>query len=371
MRNTIPTARPTIGYEELKAIKRIIRGYWIGLGEEVLRFEERLKKFFNMRNAVAVNSGTSALHLTLDSFGIKNGDEVIVPSLTNPSPVQAILHCNATPVFCDIETNTINLGIDDLRRKVTDKTKAIIPVHYNGIPSKIEEINEITKSKDIVVIEDAAHAFGATYNGKKLGTFGDASCFSFDPIKNISCLDGGVVLTNDDKIAELMRLKRGLGVTSTWDRYKGKKELVYDISTHGYRYQMSNINAAVGLVQLDKFDSFIKRKKEIVERYNESFKEIDGINFLDIDYENTPPFLYIIKVKKNRDDLMKFLGEKGIQTRVHFIPCHFHSLFKGYASDLPNTEKVWEELLTLPLYYGMSDEDVARVISGVTEWFKK
>jgi len=343
MRNTIPTARPTIGYEELKAIKRIIRGYWIGLGEEVLRFEERLKKFFNMRNAVAVNSGTSALHLTLDSFGIKNGDEVIVPSLTNPSPVQAILHCNATPVFCDIETNTINLGIDDLRRKVTDKTKAIIPVHYNGIPSKIEEINEITKSKDIVVIEDAAHAFGATYNGKKLGTFGDASCFSFDPIKNIS----------------------------SWDRYKGKKELVYDISTHGYRYQMSNINAAVGLVQLDKFDSFIKRKKEIVERYNESFKEIDGINFLDIDYENTPPFLYIIKVKKNRDDLMKFLGEKGIQTRVHFIPCHFHSLFKGYASDLPNTEKVWEELLTLPLYYGMSDEDVARVISGVTEWFKK
>ncbi len=368
----IKIACPHLGEEELKAVKRVFKSKWLGLGKEVFEFENQLKKFFNIKNVVCVNSGTAAIHLALDTIGVSKNDEVIVPSLTFPAPIQAIIACAAKPVFCDIYPDIINLDIEDVKRKITSKTKAILPVHYNGIPNKMDELLQIAKKYNLKIIEDAAHGFGSTYKGKKLGTIGDVGCFSFDPIKTITSIEGGAVITNDDRLANVVRIKRNLGINiDTWHRYKNKKSLFYEVINSGYRYHMSNVNAAVGLVQLKKIDKFIKRKKLLVERYNKTFRQFADIEFLNINYKNTLPLFYIVKIKKNRDLLMKFLSNKGIHSTIYYIPNHLQPFFRKYPVSLPVTEKVWKELIILPLYYAMTDKQQNYVINSVKSFFKK
>jgi perosamine synthetase len=365
----MPVSRPSLGEEELSEIRKVFETRWLGLGAWVKEFEEEIGSFIGTNNAIAVNTGTTALHLALDSIGIGRGDEVIVPSLTFAASVQAIMLTGASPVFCDINADTLNTDIEDVKRKITKKTRAIMPVHYSGLACDMDRLLELSKGHNLRVVEDAAHAFGSSYKGRKIGSFGDVTCFSFDPIKNITCGEGGAITTNDDKLAQLIYKKRILGIDKdTWTRYSHKREWFYNVTTLGFRYHMSNINAAIGLVQMKKIDKFIRRKKEIVKKYDEAFKNLKDVSLLKRDYENTAPFNYIIKVKRSRDALMEFLKKNKIDSGVHYIPNHLQPFFAKFKVPLPVTEKVWGKILTLPLYADMSDQEAGYVIEKIGEF---
>ncbi len=371
----LPTSRPSIGEEELKEIKKVFDTGWLGLGATVYEFENKIKEYLNAEHVIAVNTGTSALHLALDAVGIKEGDEVIVPSLTFCASIQVITALKASPVFCEINPKTLNIDIEDAKQRITSKTKAIMPVHYCGNACDMDALLDIGRKHKIFVIEDAAHAFGSSYKGKKIGSFGDITCFSFDPIKNITCGEGGaVVLSNSDR-AEEIRKKRLLGIDKdAWHRYKGqrKRSWFYDVTTQGYRYHMSNFNAAIGLAQFAKLDLFIERKRSIIKRYNEQLRNLEGVQLLEWALNRVAPFSYIVRILGDkRDEAMDFLKEKGVGSGIHYIANHIQPYFQKYNKPLPVTEKVCNEILTLPLYYDMSDDDVDLVIKSMTEFSKK
>ena len=216
----MPVSRPSLGAEELSEIGKVFDTHWLGMGSWVQRFEEEIRSYIGAENAIAVNTGTSALHITLDALGIKNGDEVIVPSLTFAASVQAIMLTGAKPVFCDVEPDTLNMNLADAAKCISSRTKVIMPVHYSGLACDMRGIMELAKKNHLKIVEDAAHAFGSSYEGRKIGSFGDAACFSFDPIKNITCGEGGAVTTGDNRLARMIYKKRVLGIDKdTWSRY--------------------------------------------------------------------------------------------------------------------------------------------------------
>jgi perosamine synthetase len=368
----IPVSKPSIGKEELAAVKKVFDSGWLGMGSSVKQFEDEISEFLGGSSVIAVNTGTTAIHLALDALGITEGDEVIVPSLTFVATVQAITATGATPVFCDIEPDTLNIDVNDVARKITSKTKAVIPVHYRGLPCDMDGLIAITKNKGIKIVEDAAHAFGSHYKGKPIGSFGDVTCFSFDPIKVVTCGEGGAIAIRDSSLASLIQKKRILGIDKdTWSRYKHERSWFYDVLVPGYRYHMSNINAAIGLVQLKKFKKLNAKRIKIAKVYDRELGKISGLELLKTDYKDIAFFMYIIKVKKDRDALMKHLKDDGIDSGIHYIPSHLFSLYKGYSANLPATEKIWEEILTLPLYPDLSSADQAKVIRSIRSFYKK
>ena len=369
----LPVSRPSIGMEELEQVKKVFGTGWLGLGSTVYEFENKLKEYLNAQNVIAINTGTTALHIALDAFGVTEGDEVIVPSLTFCASIQVITALKASPVFCEVKPDTLNIDVEDVKRRITPKTKAIMPVHYCGNSCDMDALLSIGKEHNVLIIEDAAHAFGSSYKGKKIGSFGDVTCFSFDPIKNITCGEGGAVVLSDDTVAEDIRRKRILGIDKdTWHRYKNERSWFYEVTTQGYRYHMSNINAAIGLAQLTKLNKFIEKKKNIVNLYNERFKDLDGLKLLEWNLNETAPFTYIIRVLDGkRDKMMDFLKEKGIGTGIHYIANHIQPYFAKYAKPLPVTERIWNEILTLPLYYDMTKDEVDLVINSITEFCKQ
>jgi len=369
----LPVSRPSIGEDELEAVKKVFDSGWLGLGSTVFEFENKLQEYLGAKNVIAINTGTTALHIAMDAFGISEGDEVIVPSLTFCASIQAITALRAVPVFCEVDPATLNIDVKDALARVTPRTKAIMPVHYCGNVCDMDTLLDFGRKNKIIIIEDAAHAIGSSYHGRRVGSFGDATCFSFDPIKNITCGEGGAVVLSDDAVAEEIRRKRILGIDKdTWHRYKNERSWFYEVTTQGYRYHMSNINAAIGVVQLNRIDSFIQKKKEIVQKYNDAFANIDGLKILTWDMEGTAPFSYILRVLGGaREGLIEFLKEKGIGTGIHYIPNHLHPFFKPFSTALPVTEQLGEEILTLPLYYDMTDEQVETVISSVVEFYSK
>ncbi|MFA6142102.1 MAG: DegT/DnrJ/EryC1/StrS family aminotransferase [Candidatus Omnitrophota bacterium] len=370
--SNIPCAKPYLDAKELACVRRVFDTGWLGMGSVVHEFEEALKNYLGVRNVIAVNTGTSALHIALESYGIGAGDEVIVPSLTFVATAHAVSMCGAKAIFCDVDEDTLNIDIDDAAGKITKNTRAILPVHYSGLPCDMDALLNLAQDKHMHVIEDAAHAFGSAYKGKKIGSFGDAACFSFDPIKVITCGEGGAVATNDDDLARIIIRKRILGIDKdTWSRYKHKRSWFYEVKELGYRYHMSNMNAAIGLEQLGKIDIFLDRRREIAAMYDKGLKRIGGIGLIEKDYRKIAPFNYIVKIKdRRRVLLMAYLKRRGIETGVHYLPNHMQPFYKAASGKLPVTEKVALQILTLPLYYGMSDEDATRIISSIKNFFK-
>ena len=372
----IPTQRPHFTKEEPYSIWKVLESRWIGLGTTTLEFEQKLQKMFKANYVIAVNSGTSALHIALealiDTYKIKPGSEVIVPSLTFAATIQAIVNSNLTPVFCDVQKNNLNMDPKDLVKRITSKTKVIMPVHYGGVACDMNKIISIAKKHGIFVVEDAAHAFGSTYKGKPIGTWGDITCFSFDPIKNITCGEGGAVVTNDNRVAENLTLMRILGISKdTWSRYKNKRLWFYDVSSRGFRYHMPNLNAAIGLVQLKRFKKYQDRKRKIVELYDKLLTKVNGITLLEHNLKETFPFFYVIRVLNGkRNKLMEFLNEEGVEVGIHYIPNHLQSIFSKYKTSLPITEQSYDEILTLPLFYEMTDKQIRYVIDKIKEFFR-
>jgi dTDP-4-amino-4,6-dideoxygalactose transaminase len=369
----IKVSRGCLGEEELIQVKEAFDYGYFGLAYKVVEFEEELRKYLGAEYVVTTNNGTSALHLALDALGIGQGDEVIVPSLTFIGSFQAISATGATPIPVDIYPDTLLIDIDEIRRKITTKTKAIMPVHYAGNPCDMETLMKIARERNIRIVEDAAHALGSYYKGKKIGSFGDITCFSFDSIKNITCGEGGAIVCHQSELADVLRQKRLCGIKRQSQASSAWKERTpyYEVRMQGFRYHMSNINAAIGLAQLKKIDSFISRRREICRRYDNAFKEISTITCLPINYDEVAPHIYVIRVKNDkRDKLMAYLQERDIETGINYIPNHLHSFYRNSSVSLPKTEKAYQEILTLPLHYGLSDEDVAKVIQGVIEGLK-
>ncbi|MBI5145296.1 MAG: DegT/DnrJ/EryC1/StrS aminotransferase family protein [Candidatus Omnitrophica bacterium] len=369
----IPIARPSIGEDELTEIKKVFASGWLGMGSVVFEFENAIKGYLGVKYIIAVNTGTSALHIALDALNLETTDEVIVPSLTFVASIQTIIAAGARPVFCDIDPNTLNMDIEDVKRRITSRTKVIMPVHYGGLPCDMEALLDIAKNSSVRIVEDAAHAFGSSYKGKRIGAFGDITCFSFDPIKNLTCGEGGAVVVNDEDLAAEIMRKRILGIDKdTWQRYKNKRSWVYEVVTTGFRYHMSNINAAIGLAQIKKLDRVLEKKRQIIREYDNAFKGMSGIELLYRDYRETAPFNYVIKVKNNkRDKLLDYLNKNGVGAGINYIPNHIQPLFKDFKVKLPVTEMVWQEIISLPLYFDMTQTDVTTVIEQVKKFFAK
>jgi dTDP-4-amino-4,6-dideoxygalactose transaminase len=363
----IKVARACMGDEEMTQVREAFDYGYFGLAYKVSEFEKEIGEYLGAQNVVAVNTGTSALHLALDCLGIGAGDEVIVPSLTFVASFQAIAATGATPVACEIDPHTLLLDIADAERRITAKTKAIMPMHYGGSPCDMDALLALRAKYGVRIVEDAAHAFGSCYRGRKIGSFGDVTCLSFDSIKVITCGEGGAIIFRDDDLTALARQKRLLGIKresySTDWRERGWR---YEVTTNGYRYHMSNINAAIGLAQLKKIGAFIARRRQICEMYDAELKGIPWLQCRQADYPAIAPFIYIVLVKNGaRNELMAYLKGRQIETGVNYIPNHLQPQFRGTAASLPLTEKVFAENLTLPLHCGLTDIEVKEIIAAV------
>lgn len=372
MQVRIPSHRPYLGPEELEAVRQVLDSRWLGRGRLTKEFEDRLAEYLGVRHVVAVNSGTAALHMALDALDLEPGDEVIVPSLTFVSSVQAIVAAGGRPVFCEVRPESLNLDVGHAAGLIGERTRAILPVHYGGRLCDMEGLRRLVAGRDIRLIEDAAHAFGSGAPGARAGTLGDIGCFSFDPIKNITCGGGGAVATNDDRLGALIRARHNVGLeTDSWSRLTGERPWFYRVVEPGYRYYMSNLNAAIGLVQLRRMEDFRARKRQIVRRYDEAFSSIDGLAVIPHEADEVFPFNYVLRVLDGRRDaLMVYLKERGIGTTIQFIPNHLQPVFAEFAVPLPVTERLYQEIVTLPLYYEMTDADVETVIGEVTAFLR-
>jgi dTDP-4-amino-4,6-dideoxygalactose transaminase len=363
----IPVQRPFLGREELEAVQQVFDSRWLGMGSITKQFEDRLRDYLGGRYVVSVNTGTSALQLALESLELTARDEVIVPSLTFVASVQVILSAGATPVFCDVEANTLNIDAADALARITDRTKVILPVHYAGVACDIDLLLEEAQARGLRVVEDAAHAFGSTSRGRRIGSFGDITCFSFDPIKNITCGEGGAIVTADQAVVDQWTRRRLLGIDNdTWSRYRNERNWFYEVVSRGHRYHLSNINAAIGLAQLKRIDEFRARKQAIAARYDQALRDQRGLALLERNPEETFPFFYVIRVLDGRRDAMiAHLKGNGIGSGVHYIPNHLQPAFAAFRTPLPVTEQVYDEILTLPLFFEMTDDEVERVIGAV------
>lgn len=363
----IRLSKSVIDKQEINAVNRVLKNEFLGMGEEVGLFENELSQFFK-RPVVCVNTGTSALQLALQSVGIGYGDEVLIQSLTYVASFQAISATGAYPVACEINESTLTIDLVDARKKITKKTKAIMPVHYSGSPGELDEIYEFAKENNLRVIEDAAHAFGSKYKNKLIGSFGDIVCFSFDGIKNITSGEGGCIVTSDLNSLNKLKDLRLLGVLKDSDfRYQNKRSWDFDVEEQGWRYHMSNIMAAIGRTQLKKIDKFKLKRQKIAKFYDTFFKSINGIDCLEINFEETVPHIFVIKVKNmDRDSLRLNLESKGIQTGIHYKPNHLLSFYRQGRLEL--TESVFDKILTLPLHPDLKETEVRYICSSVKEF---
>ena len=365
----IPIFKPNYSLEEIKALKEVLKSGWVGLGPKTREFEGAFSEYCNTRFSVGTNSATAALHLALDYFDIRNR-EVLVPSFTFISTVHAILYSGGVPVFVDIEADTLCVNPEDAANKITKKTKAILPVHYAGHPCDMNYLSKLAKQNNIFLIDDAAHACGASYRGKKIGSLGDATCFSFQAVKNLAVGEGGMVTTKNKNMSAQLRKQRWLGIDKdTWNRSKrGGYSWYYEVHDLGYKYHMHDISAAIGLVQLKKLDEGNMRRKKIALKYTEGLK---GLNWLKTPVEkeevNSAWHIYCIQTKY-RDKLNIYLRDRGIATGVHYMPAHLHPIYKKYRSKLPVTDKIWKKVLTLPIFPTLRKQDISKIVSAIRKF---
>ncbi|MCD4703672.1 MAG: DegT/DnrJ/EryC1/StrS family aminotransferase [Methanosarcinaceae archaeon] len=370
--NTIRLSRSVIGNAEKQAVMDVLNKGYLGMGENVQLFEEQLSRFFG-RPAVCVNSGTAALHLALQSLGIGRGDEVLVQSVTFLASFQAISATGARPVACDIDPDTITLDVTDAKKRITDKTKVIMPVHYASGMGALEEIYDLANDNDLRVVEDAAHALGCTYNGRKTGSFGDIACFSFDGIKNITSGEGGAIVTKDMDVLQKARDARLLGIEKdTQKRYSNQRSWDFDVSAQGWRYHMSNIMAAIGIEQLNRFPEFAECRRQLAKHYHKKLEHLDSVELLNQDLDSIIPHIFVIKLKNaDRDDIRKKMLERGIQTGIHYKPNHYLSLYNSDNTFLPVTDRIVSQLLTLPLHPKLGEQDIDYICQQLVECLRE
>jgi len=381
----LPYGTQWIDEKEINEVVDALKSNWITTGPKMEQFEQKFKNEIGSKYAVALNSGTAALHVSTSSINIKPGDEVITTPLTFVASANCVIYRGGTPVLADIKKDTYNIDPIEIEKKITPKTRAIIPVHFTGQPCDMNEILEIAEKHDLMVIEDAAHAIDAKYHSKRVGTISPLTTFSFHPVKNMTTAEGGMVTTNDDELYEKLLMFRTHGISKDAVKRFGKSGgYYYDMQYLGYRYNLSELHAALGIQQLNKLEGFQKRRRDIIKIYEQELADIEEI---------TLPFvkpnirhswhLYVIqlnleKLKVDRDYIFKALREENIGVNVHYIPVHYHSYYKqhfGYNKGiLPNVEWLFPRLLTIPLFPRMEESDILDVIKAIKKiinYYKK
>jgi dTDP-4-amino-4,6-dideoxygalactose transaminase len=372
----IPFHKPAIGEDEIRSVVETLRSGWLTTGSKVKRLEEDFARYIGAKHAVAVNSGTAALHLALDAVGIKEGDEVIVPTMTFTATAEVVLYFKAKPVLIDCQPDTFNLDPTKIEAAITAKTKAIIPVHMAGQPCDLHEILSIAKKHDLRVIEDAAHALPAGYHGHTIGTIGDITCFSFYATKTITTGEGGMAATDNSEWAKRMRMMSLHGIShDAWKRYTKEGSWYYEVLYPGFKYNLTDIAAAIGIEQLKRCGEFWQARQNIARIYEKAFAELEEVQVpvcrKDIQHAW---HLFVIqlnleRLKINRAQFIEALQEKQIGTSVHFIPLHLHPYYRdkfGYKpEDFPNATTAFERIVSLPIYPAMTEAEVGKVAQAV------
>jgi len=357
----IPIAKPIIGPEEKKAVLEVLSSGYLVQGERVEKLEKEFAKYIGVKHCIAVNSGTAALHVALLALGIKKGNEVITSAFSFASSANSILFCDATPVFSDIDPKTFNINPEDIKDKITSKTKCIIPVHLYGQPAEMDQLKNIADEHGLFIVEDAAQAHGAEYKNIKAGSLGNIGCFSFYPTKNMTTGEGGIITTNDDKIAEKARLLRN----------HGQREQYYH-SVLGFNFRMTDILASIGIEQLKKLEKFNKKRVENAKLLTNKLSKIDEIITPFVSPKSKHVFhQYTLRVKSNRisrDVLQKKLYESGVQTRIYYpIPIHKQALYQklGYKDNMPESEAASKEVLSIPVHPALAEQDLEFICNKI------
>lgn len=374
----IPFHVPSIGEEEIAEVVETLRSGWLTTGPKVRRFEEAFAAYVGARHAIAVNSGTAALHLALEAVGIGPGDEVILPTYTFAATGEVVAYLGARPILADCRLDTLNIDAATVAPLITPRTKAIIPVHLAGQACDMDPIMELARGHQLHVIEDAAHALPATYKGKMVGIIGDLTAFSFYATKPITTGEGGMVTTTRDDYAARMKRMSLHGLSGdAWNRYTDKGHWYYEILDFGFKYNLTDLAAALGIQQLRRSDDLYKRRREIARMYSEGFSDLEAsVPPGEAEYGTHAWHLYILQLNlsalaSGRDEVIRALGEKGVGTSVHFIPLHLHPVYQrsfGYHQGaFPNAERVFERAISLPIYPAMTDAEVGRVIEAVRD----
>ena len=353
---------PDINEDDIKEVLGVIKSGRLALGPKTISFENAMADYIGVKHAIAVSSGTSALHLIVRSLGLGPGDEVLVPSFTFVASVNAILFERAKPIFVDIEGETFNIDPEDLERKITPKTKAIMVVDVFGHPAEWDSILKIAEEYDLKIIDDSCEALGAEYKGRKIGSFGDAAAFAFYPNKQITTGEGGIIVTNDDNIAQAARSMRNQGRNemSAW--------LEHQIL--GFNYRMDEMSAALGLSQLKRIESFLQKRERVASYYTELLSEVEEIETPIVKpYVRMSWFVYVVKLKKglDRDKIIKKLQEKGVPARGYFSPIHLQPYIRVKYENLERTEDIAKRTLALPFHNNMKEEEIKYVVQILKE----
>lgn len=370
----IPLSDIVMDDDEIDAVRDVLVSKWLSMGPVTEEFEAAFARYLGVKHAFAVSSGTAALHIAHAVLGIGSGDEVITPSLTFVATANSVLYCGAKPVFADIVgTDNLNISWEEIGARVSPRTRAITVVHYGGYPCDMQPILEVARDHDLRVIEDTAHAIGAMYGGQMCGTIGDVGCFSFFANKNLSTGEGGMIVTDDDLLAEKIRTMRSHGMTTlTWDRHRGHSSS-YDVTDLGYNYRTCEVASALGIIQLRRLKQNNERRRRIAARYR---RALDGVEYIECPFGGRETgesshhiFPVILSEDLSRGDLQATLKEQGIQTSIHYPPVHLFTYYRRLLGDtrgsLPKTEFIGEHEVTLPLYPGMTDDDVDYVCTAI------
>jgi dTDP-4-amino-4,6-dideoxygalactose transaminase len=364
--------KPAMGDEEVEAVSAVLRSGWIGLGPRTAEFEKRFAEFSGVKYAVGVNSATAALDLAMKLLHISHGDEVIVPTMTFVSTAHVVAYNLATPIFVDVDPQTLNLDLGDVKKKIGPRTKAIIPVHYGGRPVDMDELQKI--AGQIPIVEDCAHAAGASYKSKPVGGLGAIGCFSFHAVKNLAMGDGGALTLNSEEWCQRAKRLRWLGIDKgTWDRTGLDKSYwwQYHVDEIGLKCHMNDISASIGLVQLKKLPEMNGRRREIVSRYFQELADIPEIELPPEDDAACRSAWHIFHIKcHRRDELSVFLNRKGVATGVHYTPIHTYRCY-GNRPTLKVAEQLQHTILTLPLYPGLTEDEVSHVVRSIREFYQK
>lgn len=367
----IPYGRQTIDEEDIQAVVDVLKSDYLTTGPKIAEFEQKVCEYTNTKYAVAISNGTAALHAACFAAGIGPGDEVITTPITFAASANCVLYCGGKPVFADIDPRTYNLDVEDVRKKITDKTKAIIPVHLAGQPCDMDAIHKLAKEHKLIVIEDGAHALGAEYKGQKIGGLSDMTTFSFHPVKPITTGEGGMVMTNDEELYKRLVLFRSHGITRDEEMMTDNEgPWFYQQLELGYNYRITDVQCALGVSQMKKLDCFIQRRREIAKRYDDAFSTVDGIvTPYQSDDSKSGWHLYIIQVPHcDRRKVFEYLRSKEIGVNVHYIPVYKHPYYHQHGYETVrchNAEMLYENMISLPIYPRLSQKEQDYVIEEV------
>jgi perosamine synthetase len=372
----IPFHLPEIGEEEIRAVVETLRSGWLTTGPKVKQFEKEFAASVGASHAVAVNSCTAALHLALEAVGVKAGDEVLVPTMTFAATAEVVFYLGARPVLVDCLPDTLNIDPEAVERAVTPRTRAIIPVHYAGQPCDMDQVLDIARRHRLRVIEDAAHSLPASYRGRPVGAISDVTCFSLYATKTITTGEGGFATTENGEYADRMRIMSLHGISKeAWKRYTSEGSWYYEVLAPGYKYNLTDVAAAIGIEQLKKCERFREARRRVAALYDKAFADLPEIAVPTVrPHIEHAWHLYVIKVcpealRIGRNEFIECLKRAGVGTSVHFIPLHLHPYYRttfGYRpEDFPNASAAFQRIISLPLYPGMKEEDTRAVIEAV------